>query len=489
MQEINAMNFPGFDMTEIEDVTSGSFTLPEGKTVKNLPAFLRVAFTLKPTAESNIQIELWLPKNTWNGCFLGTGNGGGAGKIGYNGLINGVTKGYATANTDMGTSPDVYKIIDYPERWADFGHRSTHLMTVLSKAILEIYYKKPAQYSYFQGCSTGGEQALMEAQRYPEDYNGIIAGAPANNRTHLHTLFVWNLINTFDEKNNAIISQKKMELFKKLLLENYGGKDGGAPGDDFFTDPRILSFDAGILPKCSECISDSCFSIDEINALQKLYAGPTNVRTGERIYAPSPLGASRLEIRPSSSLFYMFKWAFGENYDYRKFDFDYDMKGMDSILAPILNANNPNLTIFERRGGKMLMYTGTEDQLVPFPDAVNYYERVIKAQGGLKKTQDFFRFFLVPGMGHCDGGPGLNDIGDKLTIMRNWVEKGLAPDKIIATAFSCCDTINRIRFQRPIYPYPKFPNYIGGDPNSPSSYNGIDHPRGEVLKPDQIYLK
>ncbi|NDP21039.1 MAG: tannase/feruloyl esterase family alpha/beta hydrolase [Paludibacter sp.] len=488
LQELNALNLSGFNITEIEDVLSGQFTLPGGKIAKDLPPFLRIAFTSKPTPESNIRIELWLPKDTWNGSFLGTGSGGGGGKIIYNGLISGVIKGYATANTDMGTSPGVDKIIDYPERWADFGYRSTHLMTVLSKKILETYYKKTPLNSYFLGCSTGGEQAMMEAQRYPEDYNGVIAGAPASNRTHLHTLFLWNLINTYDSVGNALISSEKMELLKKILLQNYKGKDGGAPSDNFFTDQRMLNFDSEILPKCSESVLDSCFSRQEIAVLKKLYDGPTNMRTGQRIYAPSPLGATSLEVTPSSSLFYMFKWIFGENYDYTKFDFDNDMQKMDSILAPILNANNPNLSAFKNSGGKLLMYTGTEDQIVPYPDAINYYERVIEAQGSLKETQNFFRFFLVPGMGHCNGGPGLNDIGDKLAVMRDWVEKGIAPDKIIATAFICCDK-SETRFKRPIYPYPKFPHYIGGNPNSPSSYDGVDHPRGEVLKPDPIYLK
>ncbi len=475
LEEINALNLYGLNVTEIEDVLSGQFTLPDGKIVKNLPQFLRIAFTSKPTPKSNIRIELWLPKDSWNGCFLGTGNGGSAGKISYGGFISGVTKGYATANTDMGTSPDVYKIIDYPERWADFGYRSNHLMTMLSKIILEIYYKRAARYSYFQGCSTGDEQALMEAQRYPEDYNGIIAGAPANNRTHLHTLFVWNLVSAFDSKNNAINSEKKMGLLKKLLLRNYGGKDGGAPGDNFFTDPRTLSFNPDILPKCSEGISDSCFSKEEIEALKKLYAGTTNMRTGERIYAPSPLGASYLEIKLTGTLFYMFKWIFGADFDYTTFDFDRDMHRMDSILSPILNANNSDLSAFKNKGGKLLMYTGTEDQLVPYPDAINYYERVIETQGSLRDTQNFFRFFLVPGMGHCGGGPGLNDIGDKLMVMRDWVEKGIAPEKIIATAFSCCNTYET-RFKRPIYPYPEFPTYKGGDPNLPDSYEGIEHP-------------
>jgi feruloyl esterase len=199
---------------------------------------------------------------------------------------------------------------------------------------------------------------------------------------------------------------------------------------------------------------------------------------------------------------YIFNWVFGNSFDYTKFDFDRDMVKADSILGPLLNANNPDLSPMKKRGGKILMYTGTFDQLVPFEDALNYYERVIKYQHGLKQTQDFFRFFLVPGMGHCGGGPGLNDFGqglslnvkqdrehDLMTAMIDWVENRIPPDKIIATTFNNGDTINKIRFQRPLFPYPKFPDYIGGDTKSGSSFKGKEHKRGGVAKPAQIYLK
>ena len=488
LNKIRGINLPGVTITAVEEVPAGNFTTPDGKKRTNLPAFIRVAFTSKPTSQSNIRIELWMPKDTWNERFLGTGTGGGAGYISYDALIGGITQGFATAYTDMGTSPGADKIIDYPERWADFGYRATHMMTVLSKAILNVYYERPAKYSYFEGCSTGGEQALMEAQRYPDDYNGIVVGAPANNRTHLHTLFVHilNVINPDHQK--AVISQSKMELLSRLLVQKYGIKSGGAPGDDFLTDPRLCHFDAESLPVCTdESNNDSCFSAAEIAVLKKLYEGPVNPRTGNRIYAPLPLGGTRIvSVLPH---IYMFKWVFGKDFDYAKFDFDHDMQKMDSILGPVLNANNPDLSAMKKRGGKILMFTGTTDQLVPAPDAINYYERVIKAQGGLKQTQSFFRFYLIPGMAHCGGGPGITEFGHKLNTMMDWVEKGIAPDKIVVTALNCCDTINRIRFNRPIYPYPKFPDYLGGDPNLPSSYTGKNHPRGAVLKPDELYLK
>jgi feruloyl esterase len=501
IQDIKGINLPGVTITEIQDVTAGTFTPQGKKPITNLPPFIRVALTSKPTPDSNIRIEIWLPKENWNGRLLGTGNGGGAGSISYGALASGLLRGFATANTDMGTSPGAIEMVGHPERWADFGYRSTHEMTTASKAILEVYYKRPAHHAYFFGCSTGGQQALMEAQRYPEDYNGIVAGAPANNRTHLHASFIWNLIAANPKAGGTAISQKKMAFLSKLAIRNCDGKDGSALNDNFLTDPRICKFDPKILPQCPEgSETDSCFSRAEIAALKKIYDGPVNPRTGERIYSGLPMGGTSLES--TAVHLYIFNWVFGNSFDYTKFDFDRDMVKADSILGPLLNANNPDLSPMKKRGGKILMYTGTFDQLVPFEDALNYYERVIKNQNGLKQTQDFFRFFLVPGMGHCGGGPGLNDFGqglslnvkqdrehDLMTAMIDWVENRIPPDKIIATTFNNGDTINKIRFQRPLFPYPKFPDYIGGDTKSASSFKGKEHKRGGVAKPAQIYLK
>ena len=175
---------------------AGGFSLPDGRHLATLPAFVRVAFTSRPTAVSFIRSEVWLPRAGWNGRFLGTGTGGGAGYIDYQSLAGGLARGFATANTDLGTSPSVYDLIGVPERWADFGYRATHEMTVAAKAIARAYYQRAAHRAYFAGCSTGGQQALAEAQRYPADYDGLLVGAPANNRTHLHASFIWNLLAT-----------------------------------------------------------------------------------------------------------------------------------------------------------------------------------------------------------------------------------------------------------------------------------------------------
>jgi feruloyl esterase len=500
----------GCTITCVQMVPAGSFTLPDGKTITDLPAFCRVTVNLKPTPQSNIQVEIWQPQENWNGRFLGTGNGGGAGSISYAPLAFGLRRGYATANTDLGTSPNANAAIDQPERWADFGYRATHEMTVVAKELIQLFYKRPARYAYFIGCSTGGQQALMEAQRYPSDYNGIIAGAPANNRTHLHTGFLWNYAAT-KQVPGLVFSKEQIELITNTVIDQWRGKDGGALDDNFLTDPRRCNFDPDTIPNCKGTDNNNGLTYEQLSVLKRIYAGPTNPRTGERIYTPLPYGSEAcsggVDLQQDSeklplSLLYPFKWVFGADFDYTKFDFDRDLDTLDDILAPILNANNPDLSAMKELGGKILMYAGMSDPLVPFQDALHYYERVIEDQGGIAQTQDFFRFFLVPGMGHCGGGPGLNDIGlsgasqsvqqdsehDILSSLVEWVEHGKAPEKIIATAFKDSFAPNGISFQRPIYPYPKLPEYVDGDPNLPSSYQGVDHLQGGVLIPAEKYL-
>lgn len=511
-QDLATQTFPGAIITAAECISEGSFT-PKGASaaITDLPSFCRVAATLKPTPDSNIRIEVWLPEKNWNGRFLGTGNGGGAGAIGYGVLANGLKRGFATANTDMGTSPGANEIIDHPERWADFGHRATHEMTVTGKAITNAYYKKPFHHAYFAGCSTGGQQALMEAQRYPEDYNGILAGAPANNRTHLHTGFVWNYKVT-NQIPGSFLPKEKLDLITNAVLKACGGKDGGAPGDNFLTNPGACNFDPKTLPVCADGKDEkTCLTQAQFTAILQIYAGPKNPGTGERIYTPLPMGSENVALgldyqqnpnQAPSSLFYQYKWVSGPQFDYSTFNFDSDQQRMDSILAPILNANNPDLEPLKKRGGKLLMYAGTADPLVPYQDAAYYYDRVMKKQGGLKQTQNFFRFFLLPGMAHCGGGPGLNDCGqhltfsvpqdsehDVMTALIDWVEKGKAPEKIIATAFKNGDTKNGIHFQRPVFPYPEFPKYAGGDVNSPSSFKGAQNKNSRILAPAEKYLR
>ncbi|MFD2329873.1 tannase/feruloyl esterase family alpha/beta hydrolase [Cohnella sp. GCM10020058] len=506
----NDFDMEGCTITSVQIVTEGSFTYSNSGTITDLPAFCRIAVQIKPTPSSNIRVEVWLPQQNWNGRFLGTGNGGSAGSIAYGSLAFGLRRGYATANTDLGTSPHVDSAIGQPERWADFGYRATHEMTVVAKELIELYYRRPASYAYFTGCSTGGQQALMEAQRYPEDYNGILAGAPANNRTHLHTGFLWNYIAGNQLPDEAVFTKAKIEAVTNAVIEQWRGKDGGVQTDNFLTDPRKCDFNPDTILNDRDSDHDNRLNTAQVSALKQIYAGPTNPRTGEQIYTALPYGSEScpggLDLlqdpeRLASSLLYMFRWVFGSDYDYKTFDFDHDLDLLNERLAPLLNANNPDVNPMKALGGKILMYTGLSDPLVPYQDALHYYERVIEAQGGLAQTQDFFRLFLIPGMGHGGGGPGLNDIGpgdvrsdqldsehDLLDALVAWVENGKAPEKLIATAFKDGFAPNGIRFQRPVFPYPKFPEYAGGDPKLPSSFLGIDHERGGVRVAAERYL-
>jgi len=494
-------------------VAAGDYTPPgQPGPLTGLPAFCRVTVTMQPSTDSNVNVEIWLPRQNWNGRFLGNGSGGGGGAILYfTGLVEGLTRGFATAITDLGTAPDPNQAIDHPERWRDFGYRANHEMTVAAKSLVNAYYKTAPRTSYFQGCSTGGQQALSIAQRYPGDYNGIVAGAPANNRTHLHTMFASNLQAL--TAPGALLSQGKLNMVTGKVVAACAGTDGGAPTDAFLSDPRRCNFDPDTLPKCTGADSDACLTDPQLAALKATWNGPVNPRTGERIFSGLPLGSESAVFGlafqgdtvswPSQQL-YMFKWALGANWNYATFDSDRDMDAVDARLASSLNANDANLGPFKAAGGKLMMFTGTADPGVPLASAVDYYERVVQAQGGdLSATQGFFRYYLVPGMGHCSsitGGPGVGDFGqpyspyvpkdqahDMLLKLVDWVENKNAPDSIVATRYTDPSGAT-VAMERPICTYPKVPTYQGGDATKASSFLCLDAPRNGVQTPAARYL-
>ncbi|MEN9395666.1 MAG: hypothetical protein RLZ81_196 [Pseudomonadota bacterium] len=495
-------------------IPAGDYTPPgQPGPVTGLPAFCRVTALMQPSTDSSVNVEVWLPRQNWNGRFLGTGNGGGGGSIAYiTGMAEGLKRGFASANTDLGTAPDANTAIDHPERWRDFGYRANHEMTVAGKALTTAYYQSAPRTSYFQGCSTGGQQALSIAQRYPDDYNGIVAGAPANNRTHLHTMFIHNLQAL--TATGAQLSQAKLSMVTGKVLVACAGKDGGAPTDTFLTDPRQCNFDPETLPKCTAGTdNDTCLTAPQLTALKATWAGPVNPRTGERIFSGLPLGSESAVLGLSfqgdttswpAQQFYMFKWALGSAWNYATFDMDRDMDTADARLASIMNANDTDLSRFKANGGKLAMFTGTADPGVPYASAIDYYERTVQAQGGdLAATQNFFRYFLVPGMGHCSsitGGPGVGDFGqsysqyvpkdadhDILLKMVDWVENKTAPDSVIATRYADAAGTT-VAMERPICAYPKVPTYQGGDATKASSFKCVEAPRNGVQTPAARYL-
>jgi len=506
-EKLESLKITNGEITQFEFVPSG---VPDGGgyPLEPLPAYCRVCVRMNPEGESNIRIEVWMPLTHWNGNFLGTGNGGHAGTIIQSFLINGTRRGYATANTDMGTAPDPDMLIGKPERWADFGYRATHLMTVVAKQIIQAFYGKPPGYSYFTGGSTGGQQGLMEAQRYPEDYDGILVNAPANNRTNLHMAFIWNWLALTQDPDAGFDDQQGAAVTEQILAQ-YGAEGGCIPGDQFLGQPDRITVNTDIFKE------NKRLNAAQIRALNTIYNGPVNPETGERIFAPLIMpGSERYSLglaaqsekdQFAKGFLYPFRWIFGIDYDFTKFDFNRDVDKVNEQLAPILNANDANLQDFKKNGGKIIMLHGTADPIIPYTDSLQYYERVIEAQNGLENTQSFFRYFIIPGLAHVVDGPGVQDIAigvratpkdrehDALTALSVWVEEGIAPERLLPVAFKDGSLQNGIimdeyEYERPVYAYPCRAVYESGDPNEPERYKKENHIVGHLPKPAPKYL-
>lgn len=401
-----------------------------------------VKLVLSPAKGSNINVEVWLPEAAkWNGRFLGLGNGGAAGKINPGGLASSSAAGYAVATTDMGTAPNSDSGIGNEEVWKDFGYRATHLMTVVGKQIVRAHYGKDAELSYFSGGSTGGQQALQEAQRYPEDYDGIAAAVAAHCRTPLHAYFLWNdqILKKcpFTKSQDASVIAAANEFMASREIPRAAGK--------FVSDPRCTAQDIDAVIALARK-KDATLTDEHAAALRKLFDGPRHAVTSERIFNGIPLGSS---IEASHGHLYLFQWVFGKDKKLEDINFGADIDTYTAKLAPYLNAENPDLSAFAKRGGKLIMTLGTADSVVPYHASIDYYERVIERLGGLDQAQSFFRFYVVPGLAH-GGGPGINQGPNLLDAVRAWRENGTAP---VALQGRHAEN-GKPAWEMTIYPYP-----------------------------------
>jgi feruloyl esterase len=473
-ENLAQLKLPHTTITAAELVPAGTFKPPSGAPIPNLPAFCLVAATLAPTDDSDIRIELWMPESGWNSRFEGTGNGGFAGAIGWNGLAEGLRRGFAVANTDMGMRPpagaDASAFVGRPEKWADWGYRSTHEMTVVSKLFIKAYYETAPRYSYFSGCSTGGEQALMEAQRFPDDYDGILGGAAANNRTGVHTSILWNFVVTQREPAGYLAAAQLSRL-ASAVLDACDAADGLKDG--LITDPRQCHFDPATIA-CQGADTDACLSPAQVETVRRLYAGPVNPRTKEQIYPGLPPGSeldwTKLGPAPGKTapvpFEAIFKWALGPDWNWRSFDFDRDFTAMAARLGPAVDALNPDLSALQSRGHKLIVYHGWADWLVPPGEAINYREAMLarrrrddsakSAAAVQRETDQFYRLFMIPGMAHCGGGPGLTALSGTMDALVKWVEQGIAPDSIVASGKP-----GGVELRRPVCPYPQVARYRG----------------------------
>ena len=469
-----------------QPVPAGAFTPPGNPAIADLPAFCRVAGAIKPVADSNIQFEVWLPASGWNGKFQGVGNGGFAGSINYTGLADSIRHGYAAASTDTGHHAGVTDgtwALAHPEKMTDFGYRAIHETTDKGKAIAKAFYGEGPKRSYFSSCSNGGRQALMEAQRFPGDYDGIIAGAPANYWTHLLTTAITNSKALLADPA-SYIPPSKVPAIEAATLEACDALDGVKDG--VIDNPAQCHFAASKL-LCSGPESDSCLTAPQVAALQTLYDGPKTSK-GEQIfpgYSPggeSGNGGWALWITgpaPTKSLMYAFGTGFFKNmvfedaaWDFKSFNVDRDVKIVDDKMAQRFNATDPDLSAFKKRGGKLIIYHGWSDAAIPPTNAVNYYQSVVSKMGA-KDSKTFVRLFMAPGMQHCGGGPGPNSFGefgvaqgdpqhDMGAALEQWVEKGVAPEQLIATKYKTgMNAASGVQRTRPLCAYPKVAHWSG----------------------------
>jgi feruloyl esterase len=461
-EDLASLSLPNTTITLAQPVAAGELSVPGGRggapvSYKDLPAFCRVAATLRPSSDSDIKIEVWLPSSGWNGKFQAVGNGGWAGVISYRELSEGVRRGYATASTDTGHVGGRGEFaLGHPEKLIDFGYRSEHEMTLKGKAIVNAFYGSAPKYSYWNGCSTGGRQGLKEAQRFPDDYDGIIAGAPAN-RTALAMWISFALL----KDPGSYIPASKYPLVHKAVLDACDARDGVKDG--LIEDPTRCNFDPKVL-LCKGADDGSCLTAKQVEAATRIYTAATNPRTGETI-SPSLVPGTELGWavlgagpEPSQVMFDHYKYVVFKdpNWDWRTFDFDRDIVRSEQPENAVMNATDPNLKSFFGHNGKLLLYHGWSDPNVAALSTIKYYNSVVDTMGGAAKTSNNIRLFMEPGMGHCGGGEGPN-VFDKVGALEQWVEKDHAPERIIASH----NTNGKVDRTRPLCPYPQVAQYKG----------------------------
>jgi feruloyl esterase len=456
-EKLASLALPETTITMAQSVAAGDFSPPSGAALKNLPAFCRVAATLAPSKDSEIKIEVWLPASGWNGKFQAIGNGGWSGAIGYAALARALAQGYATASTDTGHSGGSGSFaLGHPEKLIDFAYRAVHEMTVKSKAIVSAYYGNGPKFSYWNGCSSGGKQGLKEAQRFPADFDGIIAGAPANYWTHLVTGSLW-IAEAVHKDEASYIPASKYPLIHKAVLEACDAMDGVKDG--VLEDPTRCRFDPKVL-ECKESDSSMCLTPPQVEAARKIYGPAKNPRTGQEIFPGlepgSELGWGGLagpQVFPIASDHYKYVVFKDPNWDWRTINFDTDVALADKIDDGMLNATDPDLKAFIGRGGKLLMYHGWNDQLISPQNSINYYRSVAET------LRSSVRLFMVPGMNHCAGGDGTSTF-DAVGAIEQWVEQKHAPVQIIASHMTN-GTPGIGDRTRPLCPYPQVAQYKG----------------------------
>ena len=513
------LSLPHATVTAAEVLRDGVFHEAAGMDGKprdhaGLPPFCRVRGVSTPVPGSRIGFELWLPLGEWNGRLHMVGNGAYGDRIYYPQMVARLQNGDVAVATDTGHQGGELGFgAGHPERIADWGHRAVHESVVAAKAVAAAFFGSGPRVSYFSGCSTGGGQALSEAQRYPADFDGIIAGDPGNNRTALNLTFLWQFLKNHRAGDNAtaVVPPDKLLMVRRAAIAACDGLDGVKDG--VINDPRQCRFDLATLA-CSGHEDASCLTAPQIDTLRAIYAGPRDTRTNQPLYGaflPGSEGSSRTghDARPGWSAYWanprlsqepqrvdFFRlWAFEDpNWNWWNFDWAKDIDAVRAKLSPLVDATNPDISLFHARGGKLILFTGWDDPVGAASDLLAYYGQVAaKGQGAdaasrLADTQSYAELYMVPGMWHCaegagathfstatrDSAPPVSDARHDMAVaLQDWVEHGRAPQEIIATKFVGAagpDGKRDIAFQRPLCVFPKVAHYRGGPPDKAESF-------------------
>jgi feruloyl esterase len=465
-ESLSNLKLPDTTITLAQSVAAGAFAPAAaggrgggGNQFANLPAFCRVAATIRPSSDSEIKVEVWMPASGWNGKFQGVGNGGWSGSIGTAALATALSRGYASASTDTGHEGGSASFaLGHPEKLTDFAYRAVHEMTVKAKSIINAFYESNPRYSYFNGCSAGGKQAMKAIQMYPADYDGVVAGSPGVNWTGRALQSIW-VAQAVHQTEASVIPQNKFQAINNAAVEACDSNDGVKDG--VIENPMQCKFDPQVL-QCTAGDAATCLTPAQVEAARKIYAPVLNTRTKQiHVAGLSPgseLGwntmAGAQPFGPGADLFRYV--VFGDpNWDYKTFKFDTHVE-QTLKAGGLMDALDANLKPFFDRGGRIISYHGWSDPQISPGSTVQYYQTVLDRMGGASKVHENYRLFMVPGMNHCGGGTGTDQF-DMLAALENWVEKKQAPAQISASRIAQGKTVRT----RPLCPYPQVATYKG----------------------------
>ena len=458
-------------VTLAQEAAAGAFKEPSSRGPRvgadpfpALRAFCRVAATLTPTPQSQIRMELWMPAAGWNGKLQIVGNGAFAGEVGYRALARALASGYAAASTDTGHTGGAANTFANKEVVTDFAHRAIHETAVAAKRFVDAFYGAPPKLSYFNGCSTGGRQGLTAAQRYPEDFDGIVAGAPAAHGLNLAFGQIW-ISQAMSKSPASVIPSEKLDMLHSAVLQQCDATDGVRDG--VLENPMACRFDPRVLACKEGADGADCLTGAQVEAAQKIYGGARNTRTGTQVFPGLEPGTERnWSPRPVGYAVDLFRHMVfrNANWDPNWLNFDGHYALTAETEFKLFDADNPDLSAYFKSAGKLLMYHGWSDPGIPPRGSVSFYEAV-RAKTGTA-ADNGLRLFMVPGMGHCRGGDG-TDTFDAVAALDQWVTSGKAPASIPASRLRD----GKVERARPLCAYPQVAVYRGsGDTSDAASF-------------------